>query len=473
MSDYEADDERFGTRRQRFMEDEMEGQLGEDWGLVDEAGRNEERTTRIKEITQTTTSSSVKTSVNETYALSAGTQDRKIIEVNIRKPSSLKQHSSTAINLEFDTAPVIVALPMRDGLWREKDGDLRRIQVSSTSRPAHEALQIAENNPVIDSVSKTSYSTGKEVCINNDKATSKLESSRDKPPVRETHQSPSTDLVLETAPMIMPDLTKEKVVKDTSANATRTQQVTNRPLLSPSGISRTTSAHESIMKAPAIPAKALGKSKSGTAFSRTTSAQELTMKAPAVPLKARDSLSSTTAFSRTKSAQNLHIKAPKTTSPIRGKEKGKAISLPVPALPTLDQPQPPASTSRNSPPRTIKIPPTLQLIHENFANFEMAVGVAQPGGKVRFKKGKGMFAMDKVDLRRQSELFKDCVVVVAHHISAKADQLVPRWAQVSQNRQLSSLCRNGSLLANRFIGMAVRCATDTPLKSPMSLATTT
>lgn len=473
MSDYEADDERFGTRRQRFIEDEMEDQLGEDWGMENQAGRKEERTTRIKEITQTTTSSFVKTSINETYALSAGTPDREIVEVDIRKPSSLKHHSSTAINLEFDTAPVIVALPVRDGLWREKDGDAKRMQASSASRPVREAGQIAENNPVIDSVSKTSCDTGKEVCINNDKATCKLYSSRDKPPVRETHQSTSKDLVLETAPTIMPDLTKEKVVKDTSANTTSIQQVTNRRVTTTSGISRTTSAHESIMQAPAVPSKALGMFKSGTAFSRTTSAQELTMKAPAVPLRARDSLSSTTAFSRTKSAQELPMQALKTTSPIRGKEKEKAISLPVPALPTLDQPQPPALTSRNSPPRTIKIPPTLQLIHENFANFEMAAGVAQPGAKVRFKKGKGMFAMDKVDLRRQSELFKDCVVVVAHHISAKADQLVPRWAQVSQNRQLSSLCRNGSLLANRFIGMAVRCATDTPLKSPMSLATTT
>lgn len=49
--------------------------------------------------------------------------------------------------------------------------------------------------------------------------------------------------------------------------------------------------------------------------------------------------------------------------------------------------------------------------------------------------------MDKLDLSRQSEVFKDCVVVVAHHISAKADQLVPRWAQVSGFDQL---CRDVS-----------------------------
>lgn len=473
MSDYEADDERFGTRRQRFLEDEMEGPLAEDWGMGDEAGRKAEYTTGIKKMTETTTTSSIKTTGKGTYALVARNTVLEISEVGIESTFSVEQHSSTAINLEFDTAPVIVALPVKDGLWRQKEGDMKPMEVSRESVPVPEARQFARNSSVMISVSRTVCDTGKEVLVNNGNAAEyRLQTNRDKPPEQETHQSTSTNLIIEAAPTISPESMKGKVVKDTDVCAAHAQQVTSRRLTTTSEISHTTSAHESTMKAPGVPSKALGKSKSGTASSRTPSAQEFTMKAPAVPLKAHGSLASTaafarttsaqeltmnapavlsrdqggptssTAFSRTTSAQELPMRAPRTTSPIRGKGKEKALSLPVPAHPTVDQPRPSTSTSRkaNSLPRT-KIPPTLQLIHENFTNFEMAVGAAQPGAKVRFRKGKGMFAMDKLDLSRQSEVFKDCVVVVAHHISAKADQLVPRWAQVSGFDQL---CRDVS-----------------------------
>lgn len=73
----------------------------------------------------------------------------------------------------------------------------------------------------------------------------------------------------------------------------------------------------------------------------------------------------------------------------------------------------------------------MQNILDNHANFRKAVDSIFGNVKVKFTKGKGLVAMEKLDLKKQSELFKGCLIAVVHHLSAKADHLVTRWKVVS------------------------------------------
>jgi hypothetical protein len=469
MSDYEADDERFGTRKQRFEEDQMEGRLAEDWAMGCGAVKGGGCVKKDVYVARTRTSSLIKTASTESAAMSSQSTVRDIIDVDIGKSCSLKHHSSTAINLEFDNAPVIVGLPLKDGAWKEKEKSDARMQ-----NDREENAFVRETPPRIDGAKKTLECVGRETLISNDKAPDRVQQiSTDKSSIRETHQTASAALRMDMDSTATLDTRQRNVVSDKARhnveNTAHTQQPGDRRPTATSAISRTISTHDSLMQPPPVPSKAfekptsstfsrtksaqeltmkrsdalpkaIGGFSSTTAFSRTTSAQELTMKASTVSSKAQSSPRSSTAFSRTTSAQELPTQAPKKTSPIRGKGKEKAVSLPVSALATLDEPRTAASTSRtgNSPPRTRKpIPASLQLIHENFANFEIAIA-AQSGVKAKFKKGKGMLPMGKADLKSQSGVFKDCVVVVAHSLNAKPEHLMTRWSLVSGGTALSS-----------------------------------
>lgn len=470
MSDYEADDERFGTRKQRFEEDQMEGRLAEDWAMGCGAVKGGGCVKKDVYVARTRTSSLIKTASTESAAMSSQSTVRDIIDVDIGKPCSLKHHSSTAINLEFDNAPVIVGLPLKDGAWREKEKSDARMQ---NGREREENAFNRETSPRLDGPKTAVKCVRQKTLMSDDKARDCVRQiSTDKSSIRETHQTASAALRMDMDSIVTLDTRQRNVAegkaRDTVENTAHTHQPGSRRPAATYAISRTIAAHDSLMQPPPVPSKAFEKPLSSTfsrtksaqeltmdrsdapranggfgsttAFSRTTSAQELTMKASTVSSKAQSSPKSSTAFSRTTSAQELPTQAPKKTSPIRGKGKEKAVSLPVAALATLDAPRTSASTSRtgNSPPRTRKpIPASLQLIHENFANFEIAIA-AQSGVKAKFKKGKGMLPMGKADLKNQSGVFNDCVVVVAHSLNAKPEHLMTRWSLVSGETALSS-----------------------------------
>ena len=84
-------------------------------------------------------------------------------------------------------------------------------------------------------------------------------------------------------------------------------------------------------------------------------------------------------------------------------------------------------------PKLMKIPSALQIILDNFTNFEQTIEITEVGRKLKLKKGKGMVSLEKYDLKRKSKVFENCVVAVVHSLSAKGEQLVPRWAHVSCN----------------------------------------
>lgn len=449
MSDYEADDERFGTRTQRFLEDQREGQLAEEWDKGDGAGKTGKCAAAGMKNARTRTSCLIKTASDGSDTMSSQKTVRDIIDIDFEKSCRSKLHGSTAINLEFNDAPVIVGLPLKDGAWKEQDRGYERMQnVSKEDASVRGIAAIASSKPGMAAATKAVHHMGEEVANDNDNARSRARQTQ------ETHRP--------TNFAVTSDLRKQAVFHNHGA-IIRPQRSGGECVSMTSAIPCGASAHASMMKPPAVPSKAFEKSATST-FSQAKSAQELVMKGSAVPLKAQGGSSSTRTFSRTKSAheltmtaavapsnaqsstktatsvfsrtisaQELFMQPAKTTSPIRGNGKEKAVSVPVPSLPTLDAARTSASTAQtaNSPPRLRKpIPPAIQLLHENFANFEMAIA-AQSGTKVKYKKGKGMYSMEKADLKSQSELFKGCVVVVAHHLSAKAEQLVPRWSQVS------------------------------------------
>jgi hypothetical protein len=106
-----------------------------------------------------------------------------------------------------------------------------------------------------------------------------------------------------------------------------------------------------------------------------------------------------------------------------------SVARPVPNR-SISQPsssKPIASRSA----KPVKITPKLQNVLDNHANFLKAIESARTGVKVKLAKGKGLAALEKWDLKKQSDLFKGCLVAVVHHISAKPEHLVPRWAVVS------------------------------------------
>jgi hypothetical protein len=124
---------------------------------------------------------------------------------------------------------------------------------------------------------------------------------------------------------------------------------------------------------------------------------------------------------------------------LQGNRMPSSLPAPAAARPAPNRSSTQPSSSKPIPPRPakpIKISPKLQNILDNHANFLKAVESAQTGVKVKLAKGKGLAALEKWDLKKQSELFKGYLVAVVHHISAKPEHLVPRWAVVSY------LCRS-------------------------------
>lgn len=92
--------------------------------------------------------------------------------------------------------------------------------------------------------------------------------------------------------------------------------------------------------------------------------------------------------------------------------------------------------ARDNPPpdppaKPTKVSPKLQTIIHNHQTFLKATE-AHPGNKPKFTRRKGLVAMDKLNLARQSDVFQGCVVAVVHHLSAKPEQLVTRWTLVSE-----------------------------------------
>lgn len=134
---------------------------------------------------------------------------------------------------------------------------------------------------------------------------------------------------------------------------------------------------------------------------------------------------STPVISRSKTVQTIPETASTSNPQVKGKEK--APSLPVP-LPIIKVPQAPSVPGPSTKPT--KISPKLQIILLNHTLFLHATKGTKPPKQ---RKVKGMVAMDKVNVCKVSEVFKDCVVAVVHHLSAKPEQLVTRWTLVSSH----------------------------------------
>jgi hypothetical protein len=122
---------------------------------------------------------------------------------------------------------------------------------------------------------------------------------------------------------------------------------------------------------------------------------------------------------------------------VKGKEKEKL--LPVLSTPLTEEPVALDALVPTKPcpaigkPKLMKIPSALQIILDNFTNFEQTIEITEVGRKLKLKKGKGIVSLEKYDLKRKSKVFENCVVAVVHSLSAKGEQLVPRWAHVSCN----------------------------------------
>jgi hypothetical protein len=146
---------------------------------------------------------------------------------------------------------------------------------------------------------------------------------------------------------------------------------------------------------------------------------------------------STPVISRSKTVQIIPDPASTSKPQVKGKEK--APSLPVP-LPSMGAPAPPTSGPAQKPP---KISPKLQIILLNHTAFIHATLGTKPPKQ---RKVKGMVAMDKINVGKVSEVFKECVVAVVHHLSAKPEQLVTRWTIVSPLRCLHFIERSVDIL---------------------------
>ncbi|KAJ9119176.1 hypothetical protein QFC22_003668 [Naganishia vaughanmartiniae] len=122
------------------------------------------------------------------------------------------------------------------------------------------------------------------------------------------------------------------------------------------------------------------------------------------------------------------------------KGKGKEKPLPMMSTPplteepmTLDAPAPTKLSPATGKPKLVKIPLGLQNIIDNWTNFEQTTKAKQTGKKPKLKKGKGMVSVDKWDLQRVSNVFQESVIAVVHHLGAKGEQLIPRWAHVHRH----------------------------------------
>lgn len=364
-SDYEADDERFGTRKERFLEDQMEGPLSLRWGTQNEVEQRRVSTAKVTKATSQTTTSSINATAGSSERYECGIIHIENVSVRAAQPS-------TTLKIAGGSGSLGTANPSRKQVGKEKDQDAKSVHISGVNMPISEPHRAVATDVVREAPPLVRAGVANEFNRDHDERAKCISQvGREKVPIRESLQSNTAKSRPHAASTITSCSGERESSKENDAKTRSPQQISKR-LTSTPAISRTKSAQESSMHAPEVPSKAL----------------------------------------------------------LKGKQK--APSLPVPMLPTLEERPPPvAAKPKSPPPRSVKVPSTLQIVLENFNNFEMAVGVAQTGAKIRFKKGKGMVGIDKVDLTKQSEVFKDCVVAVAHHISAKGEQLVPRWAQVS------------------------------------------
>ncbi|GHJ86075.1 hypothetical protein NliqN6_2477 [Naganishia liquefaciens] len=143
-------------------------------------------------------------------------------------------------------------------------------------------------------------------------------------------------------------------------------------------------------------------------------------------------VNSTSGISRSKTTVEISASVAEGSLGLDAKGKKKAPSLSALIPLAMDPPLPPSTSISTAVPasKPIKVSPKLQIVLDNHANFLLAI---QDGVKPKITRRRGLLAMDKINLARLSKVFDGCVVAVVHHLSAKPEQLVTRWALVHQH----------------------------------------
>ncbi|KAJ9103152.1 hypothetical protein QFC21_002574 [Naganishia friedmannii] len=155
-------------------------------------------------------------------------------------------------------------------------------------------------------------------------------------------------------------------------------------------------------------------------------------------LRSLDRIITKSSISRTTSDQGPFTSSSELCS-IKGKEKETVLQMmstpPLTEEPMeLDALAPPELSPATCKLKLTKTPSKVQSILDNHSNLQQCIEAAKAGKKPKCKKGKGIVSLNKYgDLTRQSNVFQDFVVAVVHHISAKGEQLIPRWLHIHKH----------------------------------------